>query len=113
MTLIKHYRTRLICLTVIIGSHYFCKAQSYTYTNTKRVAYQSAQNREIKKTLRDALADVGKKYNVSFVYLDKLVDNKVVTNTISGQSSNLDQELSALLKESDLLYRKISDKQIA
>lgn len=111
---IKLCLNRFICLSVIIGCHYFSSAQSYTYTNTSSVSYKPAQTKEIKKTLRDALSDVGKRYNVSFVYRDELVNDKAVTNNAaSGKSSGLEAALDDLLKTFNLSYRKISDKQIA
>ncbi|MCW3107683.1 MAG: hypothetical protein JWQ09_2189, partial [Segetibacter sp.] len=113
MTFKKRSFTRLLCLCVVIGSHSFCKAQSYSYSGGDGINSQSVENQENNKTLREALSDVGKRYNVSFVYLDKLVDNKVVSNNSSNRNSNLEQELSNLLKDFNLVYRKISDKQIA
>src|SRR5438132_1097236 len=107
MTFKKRSFARLLCLCAVIGSHSFCEAQRSGYTGDDGISSPSVETQENNKTLRDALSEVGKKYNVSFVYLDKLVDNKVVSNTSSNRNSNLEQELSDLLKDFHLVYRKV------
>lgn len=109
MNLIKHCLNRIIILYLIIGNPNFLKAQS----ETKSISYHFIENQEINKSLREALSDVGRKYNVSFVYLDKIVDNKVVADNSYNKNGSLDKDLSDLLKDFHLWYRKISDKQIA
>lgn len=109
MNLIKHCLNRIIILYLIIGNPNFLKAQS----ETKSISYHFIENQEINKSLREALSDVGRKYNVSFVYLDKIVDNKVVRDNSYNKNGSLDKDLSDLLKDFHLWYRKISDKQIA
>lgn len=111
MTLIQLYLKRLICLCTIIGNHYFATAQSDS--KSKNVNYQFAQNKEFNKSLREALFDLGKKFNVSFVYPDKIADDKAVNSNSYNRNGSLDENLSDLLKDFNLSYRKISDKQIA
>ncbi len=113
MTYKKHYLKRIICLCAIIVNHYFAEAQSIGYLETKSINYKSDKIQEFNKSLREALSEVGRKYNVSFVYLDKIADDKVVTNNSYNRNGSLDKDLSDLLKGLNLSYRKISEKQIA
>lgn len=107
----KRSIARLLCLLAFLGSHYFTKAQDYPATQNPNP--QTADNQEKNRTLRDALSEVSKRYNVSFVYIDRLVDNKLVLSETYSSNSTIDQDLSSLLKEFNLTYKKISDKQIA
>lgn len=113
MSVIKHYRSRIIILFVIVGNHYFSNAQSFDNIQSKSISYQIAEPQEGNKSLREALSDLGKKYNVSFVYLDKITDNKVVADNSYNRNGSLGKDLTDLLKSFNLSYRKISDKQIA
>ena len=109
----KRCFARLICLCVVMGSLSFCKAQSYAYSGGKGIRNHHNEKSGKNKSLREALSEVGTKYNVSFVYLDQLVENKVVAENANSKNVNLEEDLTNLLKGFHLVYRKVSDKQIA
>lgn len=113
MTFKKRFFTGLLCLCMFIGGHSFCQTQNYNDSGGENVHNQRDENKESNKNLREALADVGKRYNVSFVYLDNVVNNKVVTNNAYTKNVSLEEDLTVLLKDLHLYYRKISEKQIA
>lgn len=113
MKILKLYITRLFCLCVFISIHAFCGAQLIHLTTNESTGEQRTGNTELNKTLREVLSEVGKRYNVSFIFMDKLVDNKFVNNDSYNKNANLEENLVNLLKGFHLYYRKISDKQIA
>src|SRR4051794_19488655 len=99
MFLNKRSLKRLLCLCLVVGSQYICQAQSYSHSGSDNINNQVAKEQEDNKHLKDALSDIEKRYKVSFVYLDELVDNKVVTNNAYKKNISLDEDLSNLLKD--------------
>lgn len=90
-------------LLFIIG---LLPAQAQLLASTNR--YQTGQNRHNDTrfvTLRSLLAELEQRYQVSFIYPTNLVDTKVLPT--KQQIRNLEAELTALLTDKNLTYRKI------
>jgi TonB-linked SusC/RagA family outer membrane protein len=67
--------------------------------------YQSREADTRLITLRSALAELEQYYSVSFIYPTNLVDTKVVM--VNRHSQNLEAELTSLLTNKGLTYRKV------
>ncbi|MFD2572298.1 SusC/RagA family TonB-linked outer membrane protein [Spirosoma soli] len=77
-------------------------------SNNRYSAYQSREVDTRQTTLRSALNQLERYYGVSFIYPTNLVDTKVqVTNQ---RSQNVEAELTALLTDQGLSYRKVQPK---
>jgi len=64
------------------------------------------------QTLKDALNNASKQFNVSFIYEDELVSNKRV-NTVDGSFKKVEDYLSAVLKPFNLHFKKLGATQYA
>lgn len=65
------------------------------------------------QTLKDALNNASKQFNVSFIYEDELVSNKRVNTTIDGSFRKVEDYLSTVLKPFNLHFKKLGATQYA
>ena len=83
------------------------KAQLLASTNHAR-GLQVRDNDTRTITLRSALAELEQRYRVSFIYPTNLVDTKVLLEQFPG--STLEAQLTKLLANKDLIYRKVQPR---
>ncbi|HVI46683.1 MAG TPA: TonB-dependent receptor [Chitinophaga sp.] len=99
-----------VCLLVCT---YHTTVHAYSYTRpTSNNAAEEALQPFLTRSLKAWLSELEKQYQVSFVYMDKLIHNRETGNFAFTMHGNLDEDLGNLLAPFHLTYKKISAKQI-
>lgn len=104
------FRLTGLCMLIMINS----AAWTQDLTDAGRMGRnhpafgQASQSR----SLRSILANLEKKYHVSFVYIDRLVDDKMVSNFTYSRNNDLHEDLTNLLSSWHLTYQRVSARQI-
>jgi len=101
---------------IIIVLSVTCLLTGLFVSATAQITYAAYQQNQQKSKspnslyLKNTLAQIESKYGVSFIYVDKLVEDKKVQNLIF--SNSFEADLKKLLTPIGLSFKKISDKQI-
>lgn len=108
----RHFRTicfqRIVCMmlagTFVYGS---TSAQDMVYAVNKRMA-TDGYSQSNKKTLRQVLTELEKRYKIKFAYSDRLVSNQYLNGNIAHFHS-LDETLKAILPPLGLQYKVVKE----
>ena len=97
-------RNLIVLLSLMLASVLPVRAQLLA-SGHRYATYQSRENDTRQVTLRTALSELERHYNVSFIYPTNLVDTKVTMGV--EKYPNLESELIKLLVNKGLTYRKV------
>lgn len=91
--------------TCLLAMSFHCAIAQSHFAN-----YHEPQKAWQAVSLKNFLQSLEKKYNVDFIYLDKIVADKTVKDI--DLKGDLETDLQAILKPLHLSFRKINDRQI-
>lgn len=97
-----------LCLIALIFAH-TGHAQDVSFADSRQTSTESEKLSRTpeRRTLRDVLVEIQKRFDISFVYESEVVDGKVVSDDVID-SQNLEKTLKAVLTPIGLKYKKIN-----